>query len=94
MARLSLEKHKNRTVSIFPNPTTENTTVSFELEKSCNMKILLCDVLGIELANVYEGFANEGLFTETIDIGNLPKGVYFLKILIDGNYTVEKVIVE
>jgi len=53
----------------------------------------LCDVLGIELANVYDGFANEGFFTETIDTGHLPKGVYFLKILIGGNYTVEKIVV-
>ena len=83
---------KNATVSIFPNPTVGNATVSFELEKSCNVKILLCDVLGIELANIYDGFANEGFFIETIDTGHLPKGVYFLKILIDGNYTVEKII--
>ena len=93
MARLHLEKHKNHTVSIFPNPTTENATVSFELEKSCNMKIVLCDILGIELSNVYDGFANEGLFTETINSEHLPKGVYFLKIIINGNYTVEKIVI-
>jgi len=58
------------------------------------VKIVLCDILGIELANIYDGFANEGLFSETIDIGNLPKGVYFLKILIGGNYTVGKIILE
>jgi len=85
---------KNATVSIFPNPTTENATVSFELEKSCNVKIVLCDILGVEQINVYDGFANDGFFTETIDTGNLPKGVYFVKILIDGNYTVEKMILE
>ena len=84
---------KNSTVSIFPNPTTENATVSFELEKSCNVKIVLCDILGIEQMNIYDSFANEGFFTETIDIGNLPKGVYFIKILIDGNYTVGKIVV-
>jgi len=72
-----LEKHKN-------------STVSFELEKSYNVKILLCDILGIELANVYDGFANEGLFTKIINTGNLPKGVYFLKILIGKDYITEK----
>ena len=90
----SIEKIiKNSTVSIFPNPTAENATVSFELEKFCNVKIVLCDVLGIEQMNIYDGFANEGLFTETIDTGHLSKGVYFLKILIDGNYTVKKIVV-
>ena len=37
---------KNRTVSIFPNPTVSDFTVSFDLEKSCNLQILLCDILG------------------------------------------------
>jgi len=59
-----------------------------------NVKILLCDILGIEQINIYDGFANEGFFIETIDTGNLPKGMYFLKILIDGNFTVEKIILE
>ena len=36
----------------------KNAIVSFELEKSCNVKIVLCDILGVELANVYDGFAN------------------------------------
>jgi len=85
---------KNSTVSIFPNPTTENATVSFELKKFCNIKILLCDVLGRELVDVYDGFANEGLFTKTIPIEHLSQGIYFLKMLIDGNLTVEKIILE
>ena len=85
---------KNSTVSIFPNPTVGNATVSFELEKSYNVKIVLCDILGIEQMNIYDGFANEGFFTETIDIGNLPKGVYFLKILIGKDYIAEKIILE
>ena len=85
---------KNNTVSIYPNPTTSDFTVSFELEKSCNnVKILLCDVLGIELANVYDSFAPEGFFIKTINTEYLPKSVYFLKILINGNYTVEKIVV-
>ena len=85
---------KNNTVSIFPNPTVGNATVTFEIEKSCNVKIVLCDILGIEQINVYDGFANEGFFTEIIDTEHLSKGVYFLKILIDGNYTVKKIILE
>jgi len=54
----------------------------------------LCDILGIEQMNIYDGFANEGFFTETISIEHLPKGVYFLKILIDKDYITEKIIIE
>ena len=85
---------KSGLVSIFPNPTSVHFTISFELEKSCNVKIILCDLLGQELAEVYNGFTSEGLFTKTHSTEHLPKGVYLLKILINGNIVVEKVIVE
>ena len=85
---------KNATVSIFPNPTVGNATVSFELEKSCNVKIILSNTLGQELIQVFDGFADVGTFNKTIDTGHLSKGVYFVKILINGNSTVKKIILE
>ena len=84
---------KNILVNIFPNPTSDNFTTSFEIKKSCNIKIVLSDVLGQELLQVYEGFASEGLFAKTFNTKHLAKGVYFLKILIDGKYTIEKIVV-
>ena len=84
---------RNSVVNIFPNPTSANFTISFELEKSCNMKIVLCDILGQELVEVCNGFTSEGLFIRTFNTEHLAKGVYFLKILFDGNIVVEKVVV-
>ncbi|MCL2312554.1 MAG: T9SS type A sorting domain-containing protein [Firmicutes bacterium] len=81
-------------IAISPNPTTADFTVSFELEKSCNMEIILCDVLGREVLQIFNDFANEGIFSKTVNTKNLAKGIYFLKILIDGNITVEKIVVE
>ena len=80
-------------LNIYPNPTTENATVSFELETACNVKIILSNVLGQELIQVYDGFADTGFFIKTINTNHLPKGVYLLKVLIGGNYTVEKIVV-
>ena len=88
------EAIKNLTVSIFPNPTVSDFTVSFDLEKSCNLQIILCDILGRELFRFYDGFAAAGNFTRTFSTENLAKGIYFLKISAAGNSTVEKIIVE
>ena len=88
------ETIKNRAVNIFPNPTVSAFTVNFELEKSCNMKIMLCDILGKEIMQIYDGFATVGNFTETVNTENLTSGIYFLKIFIDGKYTIEKIVVE
>ena len=81
-------------IKLFPNPTVSDFTVSFDLEKSCNVQILLCDILGKELLQFYDGFASAGAFSRTFSTESLAKGIYFLKILIDGNSTVEKIIVE
>ena len=83
-----------KTVSIFPNPTTSDFTVSFEVLKSGNMQIILCDILGVELLQFYDGFATVGTFTKTVSTEHLPRGVYFLKVLIDGNYTDDMAVLE
>ena len=79
-------------VNVYPNPTSDFATLDFELENSCNMKIVLCDILGQELVEVYDDFTSEGLFTRTFSTEHLAKGVYFLKILLDGNLVVEKIV--
>jgi len=85
---------KNNTVNIYPNPTTAGFTVSFELEKSCNIQIILCDILGQKLMQIYDGFTT-GTFIQTVNTKHLAKGIYFLKIFTDdGNITVKKIIVE
>jgi len=85
---------KNNTVNIYPNPTTANFTVSFELEKSCNIQIILCDILGQKLMQVYDGFTT-GTFIQTVNTNHLTKGIYFLKIFTnDRSITMKKIIVE
>ena len=82
------------TVNIFPNPTSDYFTVNFELEKASNLEIILCDVLGREITELYNDFAEAGFFTKTINTEHLNKGVYFIKVLIDGKYaTLEKIVV-
>jgi hypothetical protein len=85
---------KNRKVSIYPNPTVSDFTVSFDLEKPCDMQISLCDILRRELFQFYDGFASAGNFTRTFNAENLAKGIYFLKIQINGNSTVKKIVVD
>jgi len=81
-------------VSISPNPATDIFTVSFDVLKSNNLKITINDLSGRELFTVYDDFTVEGFFTRTFSTKNLPTGIYFLQILIDGKYTVAKVVVE
>ena len=85
---------KSHTINIYPNPTSSTSTISFELEKLCDVKVSLTDILGSELFEVYNGFADAGMFLETISTEHLATGIYFIKVQIDGNYVIEKIVVE
>jgi len=89
----TLELIKSGTVSISPNPTNEDFTISFELEKSCNIEIILFDVLGKQVKNIYNDFTNEGIFRQTIRLLDIPKGVYYLQISNGEFARIERIVV-
>ena len=88
------ESIKLETIKISPNPASKDFIISFDVIRANNMKIVLLDLAGRELVEVYDDFANEGMFIKTIKIEYLARGVYFLNIFIDGNYLTEKIVVE
>ena len=85
---------KSGAVSVYPNPTTDEFSVTFDILKSSHLRIELFDLANRPILEVYDGDVQAGTFTQIISTNKLSKGVYFLKISIDdGNYVVEKVIV-
>ena len=86
---VGIEEENIYDIDIVPNPATEYFTVSFNLEKECNVNIVLYDILGKEVMEIYDSFVYEGLFIRTINVKNLSKGLYFLKI----NNTINKIII-
>ncbi|MPN57333.1 hypothetical protein SDC9_205027 [bioreactor metagenome] len=84
---------KNST-NVYPNPTTlGSATIALELENTCNLRIVLSDVIGREILPIYDGTAEAGTFTKSFTTQNLHKGIYFIKTLIDGKYKLEKIVV-
>ena len=78
---------------VYPNPATDaNTTVTVDLETAGNLTVTLNNMLGQELLEIYNGFTVEGTFTKTFSLKELPIGVYYLKIVHNGNVRVEKVV--
>ena len=87
-----LENYVND-ICIFPNPTSDYFTVNFELEKAGNMKIILRDILGKEIFEIFNGFVSEGFFTKTVKLSQLSKGIYYLQIS-DGTFSrIEKIFI-
>ncbi len=70
-------------LKIYPNPT--NSVLTIESEKGPLSKIVLFNTLGQTL-KVTQNIDNKSV---TLDVSNLPDGIYFLKV---DNYTLRKVV--
>lgn len=81
-------------IRITPNPINEVATLTLTLETEGNLKIGLNDLLGNEILEIYNGFNNTGTFTKPFSIKALPSGMYFLKVLYNGNTITKKVVKE
>lgn len=89
-----LNEHDNDyMININPNPATTCVSVEYKLpEKSSKATATINNTLGLKVIEVYLE-ATHG--TKTIDISNLPKGVYILKIrTVDGKEFAERIVKE
>lgn len=79
---------------IYPNPTQDILNVSYTLMQADVIRIGLYDINGRELLTKQQGRQSKGEYLETVDLGDLPTGVCFLK-LEGGNYeSTQKLIIQ
>ncbi len=81
------------TVSISPNPTEMNTTLSFAHNKLEAVRIELHDVLGYKRVTLADGIYESGIHTIPIDTKDLPQGSYFVRLQTSGQVVTKKLIV-
>ena len=65
-------------ISIYPNPASNTVYSTVNCLKSCGGKIILTDILGKEIALVFDGNLKNGLNQFFIDIKEFEHGIYFL----------------
>jgi hypothetical protein len=81
---------------LYPNPATDNTTITLELQQASQVHISLNDMLGREIKQIYNAFTEADDYSPlqiTFSTQELAKGVYYLRIQIGGEVKVEKVVV-
>jgi hypothetical protein len=64
----------------FPNPFTNNTTLSYSLKENDNINIMLYDAQGKLVEEVFNGKQSAGLHEFTIDGSKYSSGMYFANI--------------
>jgi hypothetical protein len=82
------------TLSISPNPTERNTTLSFGHNRPDAISIELYDVLGNKRMTLADGIYETGVHTILINTKDLPQGSYFVRLQTSGQVVTRKLIVQ
>ena len=71
---------ENVTVSMYPNPVSDQATISFNLESNANVSYQVFDMTGRMVMSKNIGQFGEGLHQVTINTENLSTGSYILRL--------------
>lgn len=76
-----IEEDDYLSISNYPNPFSEKTTVRYTLSKQEEVKIQLFDVYGKKVMEEHPGVQGAGIHTLLLNTSGLPAGVYFAKLI-------------
>ena len=65
----------------YPNPTTENTTLTFNLKETSNVTINVYSISGRLVKTIYQKNVDSGAQTMEIDGSDLKQGTYIVKFV-------------
>ncbi|MEL6730458.1 MAG: M56 family metallopeptidase [Bacteroidota bacterium] len=79
----------------FPNPSTDRSTViSFQLEKASQVQIDIVDPFGKKIQTLVSGKLKHGSHRYVWDSQALPAGTFLVKVQVNGEPTVSRVVLE
>lgn len=85
----------DKTLSIFPNPTSEYIYVNYTLTRPSSVIVALTNVNGETVVKWLKEAKNAGEQNERLDIpASVAKGVYFISLTIDGAITSKKMVID
>ena len=79
-------------IQISPNPTTNETKLTFTASSEGQLNITLVNVDGQELLELHNAHIEAGEFTKNISLLKFPAGIYYLRIKHNDNIIVEKIV--
>lgn len=80
------------TLSVFPNPTADNTTIKMAAQEGQDYNITVLSSLGQQIAVLHNGALNNGLNTFEYNTTDLARGIYIIKIESEGRFQTVKLI--
>jgi hypothetical protein len=81
-------------LSVFPNPFTDKVTVSYSVEKDCNVNLELFSIKGEKIAAWDQGKQSPGRYSKTINLEtSCPAGIYILRVLKDQESSTKRIVI-
>lgn len=68
----------------YPNPFNPTTQIKYDIAKASYVSIKVFDVLGNEVAAVFNGNLAAGKYSADFNASNLATGIYFYSLMVDG----------
>lgn len=89
------EQANSFNLGIYPNPTTESTSIAYHLTEKGNVKLEVVDVLGKKVAEVINSNQTEGDYNFTISKSeySLKNGIYFVRLTVNNAVVTRKLVI-
>ena len=71
-------------LNVFPNPSSDEINVSYQLSKSATVRISMIDFSGKEIFRSSEEKQPQGNYSQNIKINDYPAGTYIINLNVDG----------
>ena len=77
----------------FPNPFNPATSIKYSIPRGGHVKLTVYNLLGQEVARLFEGEQSEGTYELEFAKANLPSGIYFYRIQAPGFIETKKMVI-
>jgi len=85
----------NETVfEVYPNPFTSAAVISFSIHQNSKVHIELYDIAGRKLQHVLDENLGAGNHEVNLNRDQLNSGIYFVRLLINDEVTMKKIVIE
>ena len=76
----------------YPNPFNPATTITFDVKESCEVSLILYDLLGRQVGVLIQDSYDPGSYKVSFDASSLAAGIYIYRIQMDSYRAVRKMI--
>lgn len=78
-------------ISIYPNPTSDKTSINYSLEEVNSVSIKVVNTLGQIVLSKNLGLVNAGTHAYDLDVSTLPKGIYIVTMGVGNKNSSKKI---